>query len=427
VCQSCNQLHLALEAPPRPVVACQRTNQRPHLDGKFEEAFWRDAVPIALKPAIGAVGTVVFLAGPAAASSAFTSPSDGQTLSSAPTVSGSVSMSQPITALALAADDGHGHGDTITLHCGDPGASCDSAGTTMTFSWTPNLAYNGNYTLTGRADGQATLVSQAATESLGPLHFGVAVAPIAPRNVSASVAPSRVATVSWRPNPEPDVTTYLVYRSIDGGDMRAVGSVSGASKTFSYQDAASTQAGGRYAYQVVAVRPDADGNPSTGVASSPSAPARATVPAPPPGATGTTSGSSGAAGGSSGSTSGGRTASSSSGPVLAVPRAGRIDLSNFRALESAATTPGTPAPADTGYKSTLPYQTDDSTTTAPASTTAGRGSEASSAALDLGEGDTSHRQALLGFVAGAMILFMVSMHMRWLLRRTSSDLAQDRR
>ncbi|MFL5331329.1 MAG: YCF48-related protein [Gemmataceae bacterium] len=43
--------------PPRPIVHCKRTNQRPHLDGKLDEMLWKDAVPATLKTATGTVGS----------------------------------------------------------------------------------------------------------------------------------------------------------------------------------------------------------------------------------------------------------------------------------------------------------------------------------------------------------------------------------
>ena len=41
--------------PPRPVAQCRRTNERPQLDAKLDEAMWRDATPIILKNSTGTV------------------------------------------------------------------------------------------------------------------------------------------------------------------------------------------------------------------------------------------------------------------------------------------------------------------------------------------------------------------------------------
>jgi len=43
--------------PPKPVGACRRTNQRPYLDGKLDDACWQDAIPMPLATTAGELGS----------------------------------------------------------------------------------------------------------------------------------------------------------------------------------------------------------------------------------------------------------------------------------------------------------------------------------------------------------------------------------
>jgi hypothetical protein len=43
--------------PPKPVGACRRAHQRPHLDGKLDDACWSDSIPMLLSTVSGELGT----------------------------------------------------------------------------------------------------------------------------------------------------------------------------------------------------------------------------------------------------------------------------------------------------------------------------------------------------------------------------------
>jgi hypothetical protein len=42
--------------PPKPIAACRRTTDRPHLDGKLDDAVWQDAVPVQFATTAGNLG-----------------------------------------------------------------------------------------------------------------------------------------------------------------------------------------------------------------------------------------------------------------------------------------------------------------------------------------------------------------------------------
>jgi hypothetical protein len=42
--------------PPKPIAACRRTNERPHLDGKLDDAVWQEAIPLQLSTTAGNLG-----------------------------------------------------------------------------------------------------------------------------------------------------------------------------------------------------------------------------------------------------------------------------------------------------------------------------------------------------------------------------------
>ena len=73
----------------------------------------------------------------------------------------------------------------------------------------------------------------------------------APRDVHLTFAEgTRQATVQWRPNPEPDIVSYVVQERIGDGPWKSVGQAGGKVTTFTR----SLSAPGTYRYQVAALR-----------------------------------------------------------------------------------------------------------------------------------------------------------------------------
>jgi hypothetical protein len=73
----------------------------------------------------------------------------------------------------------------------------------------------------------------------------------APRDVRLSwVDSTRQATIGWQPNPEPDITSYVVQERLGDGPWKNVGQAGGKVTTFTR----SLSAPGTYRYQVAALR-----------------------------------------------------------------------------------------------------------------------------------------------------------------------------
>jgi hypothetical protein len=79
----------------------------------------------------------------------------------------------------------------------------------------------------------------------------------APRDVHLSwVDSTRQATVQWQPNPEPDITSYIVQERLGDGPWKTVGQAGGKVTTFTR----SLSAPGTYHYQVAALRAAGSGS-----------------------------------------------------------------------------------------------------------------------------------------------------------------------
>lgn len=391
---------------------------------------WRRAATATATLAVAA-GALVVGAPPAHA--AIESPSAGAVVRDHPTVSGRQgterNRSVDRVTVTLTPPDG---GTPVSI-LGCSGASC--GGTAGTFSASFSVPVNGTYTAVAVAqhDGGGAL-DPADSGRSAPVSFAVEIAPEAPRRLVAEPnGARRTITLSWTPNTEADLVGYQVLRGVDGSTPEPHGSPVGADTTTFVDDAGD---GGRFTYQVVAIRRGATAN--TIVASDASNEATATVDrvAPPTTAATTSDASSGGSASPSGGTGGtapggtgdgtgdaarndgGLRTSAAAAPVRITPGA-RLDLSGF--------TPNTvplnlgPAPApDTGFQPTLPYDLRARATEEPE---AAVDEPADEPALPVGSLVTttteSNRKTLLTFLAGAMLLFMLSMHLRWLLRRTA--------
>lgn len=371
-----------------------------------------------------ALGTVPALA---AGYGGFDAPSDGARFSSAPTIRGGAHLDGGIDAFTFTISPQTGGGSPISVNgnCGaaPAGFACPTADD-LTIAWTPDFAYNGTYTVSGSVTHtRNSPLDQDETVTFAPRSFAVEIAPIAPRSLQSTADPgSRSVTLSWRQNPEPDLTGYLIYRAYESGPAQPLTQVpAGRDRTVSYTDTTTSAGGGRYTYSVAAVRRDASGGSSSGVAGPPSSTSVTVVGPPPTTTTVPPSTSSSTPGSTSSSTPGTTDASTSSVPGFTpiapgdVPRSGRVDLSAFRAVAAAANIPPL-EPPDPGFDERLPY----STTTGP-STTQQTPPQAALPVQASFQEESGNQRAMLTFLAGAMVLFMLSMHLRWLLRRTEPD------
>lgn len=276
------------------------------------------------------------------------------------------------------------------------------------FSLAPT-EFNGKYqaTVTATAQYATTLVpfepEHDETQSQNRV-FYVAAPPVPPTGLKAAVnGDTRVVTLTWSPNPEPDLLFYQVQRPKLDGTIEAVGEPVKAGSPLSLEDQSTTAAGGEYRYQVVAVRQGAV--KGQGVSSEPSA-TSVNVPAPPgapPGAQ---------AGGAAGGAAPGSTVPGAAGkPQSAAPvvGAGKIDLSGFGTLvKKAQASQPRPTEADPGFKETLPFPEQ------------GGSAEVAEQPADnpqvreLGAEETStNRLRSMSFLAGGLLATVLLMHLLW--------------
>jgi hypothetical protein len=367
----------------------------------------------------------------AAPSVAITTPSNGQTLKDGtPTIQGSASMERGVINDVTVTISSDGGGDPVPPPyrlAGDDRAS-------VTFSWTPSISHNGRYEVVARATGEDRPVDTNGEEvATSTRSFAVEAPPSTPRGVKASVNENtRVVTVKWTPNGEPDMIGYQVQRAVGESSDWAV---AGESRDTSYEDKSTADAGGTYKYRVVAVREGAA--EGSGVTSNPSSSSEVVVPAAPPPTTavenpgngGDGGGNNGGGdGGGSGTTTstvpgdspdpdgsntgggGGTTTtsrpSSSQGPVI--QKAGKVDLSGFNLLDQtkvpqAQSTPG----PDEGFSEQLPFGArptpDDEE---------GEGGIAAGR-IPLTD-DESDRRVMLTFLAAGLLATVLLMHVLWI-------------
>ena len=351
----------------------------------------------------------------AAPSVRINTPAERETLGdSTPNVSGDAQMSDgEIIEIIASISSGEGHPVPSAHRITGDGRS------SVTFSWTPSLPYNGTYTLNVRASGEDQPFDTNGIEtSETSRNFAIEASPAIPKEVAVRADPdSREVDVTWKKNPEPDIIGYQVQRSVDESEW----SVAGESQENFFRDTESANDGGLYSYRVAAIRRGATAD--SGVASPPSQAASTTVPNPPGRNTqssggGSDGGDSGGDGGpsgdgdssissgSSGSGSGG--SGGSSGPRSpTISRAGRVDLSGFGSLLDQTRAPQVqPLPEpDPGFSEQLPFE--------PRTIT--ELEEGEMAVPDGGFNDSGSDQAeMLRFVAAGLLLSVILMHVLWL-------------
>jgi hypothetical protein len=207
----------------------------------------------------------------------------------------------------------------VTSSAGNPGTTFDLApqaptsGSTWTFSGSPlmPLAYNGQYSVTVTVtETDKPLLGQATTGTASTsVGFAENVAPAAPQGVFAKATGARQVTVSWSPNQEPDILSYVVLRST-GGVPPSVLYYPSRTAT-SYVDD-TPHIGVSYTYAVEALR--AGDTPGTSLLSPPSDAGTVEVSGSPPTGSGSTgSGSTGSGSTKAGSTGSGSTKAGSTG------------------------------------------------------------------------------------------------------------------
>ncbi|MDQ3680131.1 MAG: hypothetical protein M3378_06235 [Actinomycetota bacterium] len=233
-----------------------------------------------------------------------------------------------------------------------------------------SLTHNGRYTVSITADSPLLVgVGECEKGSLDPRSFFVAAPPKPPSGVTAVMGAARAVTVSWAKNPEPDIVSYRVQRSVGAGPFQQIGEIPGTS----FKDAA-VPPGGPIRYQVLAVRRGK--TPQETVVSAPSA--AATV--------------GGAAAGPTFKRGSGNASGASKPVFTGPPQAG----------------PGAEAAAsEGGFAEVLPY--------AP-------GEEAEATELGVNE-TTNNPNRVLAFVAGGLLALVVFMHLWWLKRQAEQPLS----
>ncbi len=98
-----------------------------------------------------------------------------------------------------------------------------------------------------RVDPRATVLGPASAEvAAAPADT---TAPSAPQDLVAVPSPGAV-TLAWRPNPEPDVALYVVYRAAGPGEPTRVGTAVGGATTYTDRD---VRPGATYRYAVSAL------------------------------------------------------------------------------------------------------------------------------------------------------------------------------
>lgn len=293
----------------------------------------------------------------------------------------------------------------------------------QSFPW--NGAYTVNVRATGRPDGILTRPDEQGT---GTQRFVVDAPPAPPTGVTTSVGGDRSVTVRWTANTEQQLVGYEVQRQLGSDPWEGV-TVTDTTTT-SVVDTSMPDDGGTYRYRVVAYRHSAEAG--TLLASLPSGPSTAKVPAAlvtttttttkPEAGTGQT-GSNRSPGRTTGTgtsnrsgatpTGGAGASGSSSSPTLS--GAGKVDLSGFSSLLEQARQAGrVPPPAaaeepDSGFDETLPF------TARPG--TSGNEATASGDEAVVGESpvsdDGSGRVRSLAFLAGGLLTTVLVMHLLW--------------
>ncbi|HUQ64265.1 MAG TPA: hypothetical protein VM121_10970 [Acidimicrobiales bacterium] len=232
--------------------------------------------PVAACAAAGVVIVVVVgMASPAGAAVPPTitveSPSANAVLIEEPTISGNVDMPGSLDSVRNVAVS------LVSSPGSDTPAPCDPCGSgdgsSVSFSWSPQLSRNGPYQGRVTATGSQFLlgVFDGETTSEATVSFRMEVAPADPADVRVETNPDRTVRVTWARNSEPDMIAYRVQRKDPGSStFRDVGGAvpqPASGSAVSIADPATAQGAGTFVYQVQAIRVGRSGNASTAVGS----------------------------------------------------------------------------------------------------------------------------------------------------------------
>lgn len=236
-----------------------------------------------------------------------------------------------------------------------------------------SLSHNGSYQVVVTTEVPGIPLDKCEGGTAEPRQFFVAAPPRPPSGVKATMGPGRAVAASWDRNPEPDIVSYRVRRSVGAGPFQQVsGEVTGTSFT----DGA-VPPGGPFRYQVLAVRRGKTPAPVDVVVSAPSA--AVTV------------------GGAAIGSKGGKTLGArlfDNKPVSGPPQPG----AGAGAAASAS---------EGGFDEKLPYEP---------------GEEGEPTELGVNEtSNSSHRS--LAFVAGGFLVLAVYLHLWWLKRQAELPLS----
>ncbi|HVF75329.1 MAG TPA: hypothetical protein VM938_09790 [Acidimicrobiales bacterium] len=375
-----------------------------------------------------AAGSLVLSASPAHAGTPnFTwhSPAKNQTLAtsevafrltvSMPTSEGRLQNSVSVTFAAPAGADAP---TPLSRNAHDQ-HSVDVTGA-LSFRW------NGTYTARAAAQGRNNVLDQDTSAKYDNATFVIDAPPAAPTGVTTSVdKDTRVTTVRWAPNTEPDLIGYEVLKQAPDG--RWVSYAVTAEPTVT--DEATAYSGGVHRYRVVALRRAADpkfANSSAHTETSANVPAPPPgTPPPPDGGSGDGSGGgtdgrntdSGQAGdnGAGGGTDSGGDGSSANGGRRSLPpltSSGKVDLSDLDGLMAQAERQRRQAGENDGtFDPTLPFGARQGEGDGEGEGDDGEGGSA----LELGDNeDVAGRLQSLGFLAGGLLATVLAMHVLWI-------------
>lgn len=286
------------------------------------------------------------------------------------------------------------------------------------------LRWNGTYSAHAAARGRNNVLDQDTSIKRDSATFVIDAPAQQPTGVTTAVdEDSRVVTVSWAPNPEPDLIGYEVQKQASNGDWVQFDVTAETTVT----DQSTAYSGGTHRYRVVALRRAANpefANPS------PHAETSANVPAPPPGTPppppdgggggggtggGTNTGSGNQTGSGSGDTGSGGNGSTGRGGSRSLPplaSSGKVDLSDLdRLLAQSGQSGGRPGEAgedDGTYDPTLPFG-------ARQGGDEGEGEDGEGSVLGPGDSeDVAGRLQSLGFLAGGLLATVLAMHVLWI-------------
>jgi hypothetical protein len=280
------------------------------------------------------------------------------------------------------------------------------------FDWTPPAwRYNGAYTATAVGNGRTSdFLNPQDVSTQTQVNFFVSAPPQIPSGVTAKVDDStRSVTVSWKPNPEPDLQFYAVGRYL-GTSTSGTASYFSPSQT-SFVDKLGSSPAGQYHYDVYAVRAPAKPSSEKPLASTAPGSATATVRSAPP--TTSTSAEPSTGGGGSTATTGPSGSGASGGSNLA--QRGKVDLSGFGSLLSQggglpaqrSSSPPVTLEPDPGFDSSLPYGARPATPQPrdnPTALGAPEGQPLSS---------SKERPTSLLFLAAGLLATVLLMHLLW--------------